>query len=91
MLRAASYACFAVALGTGVMFWITAARRGCQAANLDAITQTVVGLFVFHLCAGGGLLLGLLHTFGGQPNWWPIAANGAVIVAFWIVAWSWPC
>jgi hypothetical protein len=90
MLRAASYGCFVVAFGTGVMFWITAARRGCH-ANLDAITQTVVGLLVFHLCAGGGLVLGLLHTSGGQPNRGAVAANAAVIGAFWMVAWAWPC
>jgi hypothetical protein len=90
MLRVASYACFVAALAAGVMFWITAARRGCQ-SDLDAITQAVAGLFIFHLFAGGGLLLALLHAFRAVRDWWPVAANAAAIGAFWLVAWSWRC
>jgi hypothetical protein len=90
MLRVASYACFVAALATGVMFWIIAARRGCQ-SDIDAITQAVAGLFVFHLFAAGGLLLALLHAFRAERNWWPVVATAAVIGTFWLVAWSWRC
>jgi hypothetical protein len=82
--------CAVVALGTGVTFWMIAARQGCV-PNLDAIGRVIVGLLLFHLCAGCGLLLGLLHAWRRQPNWWPVAANAVVIAAFWIVTWSWPC
>lgn len=91
MLRVASYACLVVALATGVILWVTAARRGCQPLSIDALTPILQGLLVFHLFAVGGLFLGLLRAFGSQPNWWPVAANASVILAFWMVAWSWPC
>ncbi len=90
MWQVASYACSVAALGTGVMFFIAGARRGCV-PDVNEIRQTIVGLLVFHLCAGGGLLLGLVPALGSKPNWWPVVANAAVIGAFWITVWAWPC
>jgi hypothetical protein len=91
MLRFGSYACCVAALATGVMFWVTAARRGCQPLSIDALTPILQGLLVFHLFAVGGVLLGLLCAFRGERNWWPVGASVAVIAGFWLVAWSWPC